>query len=116
MTREAIFISHALPEDNDFVRWLGSKLELAGFRVWHDLARLKGGDYFWDRIETAIRGESFRFIAVVSKVAVDKQGVKDEWAVAGTIERSLPGFIIPVRIDSLPSSDLPISLHRKNVR
>ena len=115
MTREAIFISHATPEDNDFVRWLGSKLELAGYKVWHDLARLRGGDYFWDKIEAAIRTDSFRFIAVVSDVAVGKQGVKDEWAVAGTIERSLPGFIIPIRIDGIPFSNVPISLHRKNL-
>lgn len=115
MMREAIFISHATPEDNDFVRWLGSKLELAGYKVWHDLARLKGGDYFWDKIEAAIRNDSFRFVAVVSKVAVGKQGVKDEWAVAGTIEKSLPGFVIPVRIDDIPFSDVPISLHRKNL-
>lgn len=115
MTREAIFISHATPEDNDFVRWLGSKLELAGYKVWHDLARLKGGDYFWDKIEAAIRNDSFRFVAVVSKVAVGKQGAKDEWAVAGTIERSVPGFIIPVRIDDIPYGDVPIALHRKNL-
>lgn len=116
MTREAIFISHATPEDNDFVRWLGSKLELAGYSVWHDLARLKGGDHFWDKIEAAIRNDSFRFIAVVSKAAVGKLGgVKDEWAVAGTIERSVPNFIIPVRIDDIPFGDVPISLHRKNL-
>lgn len=115
MTREAVFISHATPEDNEFVRWLGSKLELAGYKVWHDLARLKGGDYFWDKIEAAIRNESFRFVAVVSKVAVCKQGVKDEWAVAGTIERGFPGFVVPVRIDGIPFSDVPISLHRKNL-
>lgn len=33
MMREAIFISHATPEDNDFVRWLGSKLELGRLRI-----------------------------------------------------------------------------------
>lgn len=115
MNREAIFISHATPEDNDFVRWLGSKLQLAGYEVWHDLARLKGGDYFWDKIEAAIRNESFRFVAVVSNVSVSKQGVKDEWAVAGTVERSVPGFVIPVRIDDIPYADVPISLHRKNL-
>ncbi|TAN31358.1 toll/interleukin-1 receptor domain-containing protein [bacterium] len=115
MMRDAIFISHATPEDNDFARWLGSKLELAGYKVWHDLARLKGGDYFWDKIEAAIRNDSFRFVAVVSKVAVGKQGVKDEWAVAGTIERSVPGFVIPVRIDDILFGDVPISLHRKNL-
>lgn len=115
MTRESIFISHATPEDNGFVRWLGARLELAGFSVWHDLGRLKGGDYFWDKIEAAIRNDSFRFLAVVSSVAVDKQGVKDEWAVAQTIEKSLPGFVIPLRLDEYDFSLLPIGIHRKNV-
>lgn len=115
MTRESIFISHATPEDNGFVRWLGARLELAGFSVWHDLGRLKGGDHFWDKIERAIRNESFRFLAVVSTVAVDKQGVKDEWAVAQTIEKSLPGFVIPLRLDHYDFSLLPIGIHRKNV-
>lgn len=115
MTRESIFISHATPEDNGFVRWLGARLELAGFSVWHDLGRLKGGDYFWDKIEGAIRNESFRFLAVVSKVAVGKQGVKDEWALAQTIEKSMPGFVIPLRLDDYDFSQLPIGIHRKNV-
>lgn len=113
--QESIFISHATPEDNDFVRWLGTKLELAGYKVWLDLARLKGGDYFWNKIEAAIRNESFRFIAVVSKVSVGKQGVQDEWAVAGTVERNVPGFLIPVRLDGIEFSQTPISIHRKNL-
>lgn len=115
MTRESIFISHATPEDNDFVRWLGARLELAGFSVWHDLGRLKGGDYFWDKIESAIRNDSFRFLAVVSTVAVDKQGVKDEWALAQTIEKSQPSFVIPLRLDGYDFSLLPIGIHRKSV-
>ncbi len=113
--QESIFISHATPEDNDFVRWLGSKLELAGYKVWLDLGRLKGGDYFWNKIEAAIRNECFRFVAVVSNVSVGKQGVQDEWAVAGTVERSLPGFLIPVRVDGIEFSQTPISIHRKNL-
>ena len=67
-------------------------MELAGYTVWHELDRLKGGDHFWDKIEKAIREESFRFLAVVSKVSVGKPGVKDEWALAQTIEKSLPGM------------------------
>ena len=115
MTRRSIFLSHATPEDNGFVRWLGARLELAGFSVWHDLGQLKGGDYFWDKIEEAIRNESFRFLAVVSKVAVGKPGVKDEWALAQTIEKSMPGFVIPLRLDDYDFSQLPIGIHRKNV-
>lgn len=112
--KDTIFISHATPEDNVFTRWLGSKLELAGYKVWHDLARLKGGDTFWEKIESAIRNDSFRFLAVVSTVAVGKSGVKDEWAVAATIEKSLPGFVIPLRIDHFDFQLFPITIHRKN--
>jgi TIR domain len=115
LNRQSIFISHATPEDNGFIRWLGARLELAGFSVWHDLGRLKGGDYFWDKIEKAIREESFKFLAVVSKASVNKPGVKDEWALAQTIEKSLPGFVIPVRLDDYNFSQLPIGIHRKNV-
>lgn len=115
MNSQSIFISHATPEDNAFTRWLGSKLELAGYKVWYDLDRLKGGDLFWDKIEAAIRDESFRFIAVVSKVAVTKGGVKNEWALADFLEKSDSGFLIPIRIDDIAFGDLPITMQRKNV-
>lgn len=116
MSKNALFISHAAPEDNAFTRWLGAKLELAGYRVWHDLDQLKGGDLFWDKIEAAIRGEAIRMIAVVSKVSIHKSGVKNEWAVGATLERAQPGFIIPVCIDEgFDFSTLPIEIHRKNV-
>lgn len=114
MSRDAIFISHATPDDNDFTRWLAAKLTLAGYRVWHDLDRLKGGDVFWDKIENAIREESFRLIAVVSESSFGKQGVRNEWGLAPTVEKLVPGFLIPVRIDGFDFSRLPITMHRKN--
>lgn len=112
--KTSIFISHAAPEDNAFTRWLGAKLELAGYAVWHDLDRLKGGDYFWDKIEEAIREQSFRLLAVASKSSIHKQGVKNEWALGTTLERSNPGFVIPLRIDDLDYQLMPIEIHRKN--
>lgn len=114
--RDAIFISHATPEDNNFVRWLGTKLELAGYRVWHDLDRLKGGDLFWDKIDAAIRTESFRMVCVVTAASIHKQGVKNEWSLGGTIERGTPGFMIPVAVeDGFDFNTLPIEIIRKNV-
>lgn len=112
--KTAIFISHAAPEDNDFTRWLGAKLELEGFDVWFDLERLKGGDIFWDKIETAIRQQSFCILAVASKSSIHKQGVKNEWALGMTIEKSVPGFVIPIRLDDVGHHELPIEIHRKN--
>jgi hypothetical protein len=42
--RQALFISHASPEDNAFTVWLGAKLAAAGYEVWADVLRLTGGD------------------------------------------------------------------------
>lgn len=113
--RQNIFLSHATPEDNEFTRWLAGKLVLAGYRVWYDLDRLKGGDYFWNKIESAIRNESVRMIAIVSEASDKKDGVRNEWDLGVTMEKQIPGFLIPVRIDGFDFSQLPITIHRKNV-
>lgn len=114
-TRASIFLSHATPEDNDFTRWLAAKLTIAGYQVWSDLNNLKGGDYFWDKIENAIRNDCIRMIAVVSESSHNKSGVRNEWDLGITIEKQIPDFVIPIRIDKFDFSQLPITLHRKNV-
>ena len=113
--RTKLFLSHATPEDNEFTRWLAAKLSLAGYDVWCDFDELKGGDLFWEKIEAAIRNEVFRLIAVVSPNSYQKDGVRKEWALAATIEKQHPGFVIPVRIGHFDFSDLPILLIQKNV-
>jgi TIR domain len=52
--RNTIFICHASPDDNDFVRWLGTRLTGHGYKVWADLFELKGGSPFWSTIEEAL--------------------------------------------------------------
>ena len=113
--RTQIFLSHATPEDNEFARWLAGKLTIAGYSVWCDLDQLKGGDYFWNKIEKTIRNDSIRMIAVVSNASYLKDGVRNEWELGLTIEKQIPGFLIPVRIDNFDFSQLPITIHRKNV-
>jgi hypothetical protein len=112
--KTSIFISHATPQDNDVVRWLAAKLELAGYQVWHDLERLKGGDIFWDKIERAIREESFRMVAVVSNIAIQKPNVQNEWEAGLVVEKSIPGFVIPITIGGFNFDNLPIRFVRKN--
>lgn len=113
--KTVLFISHATPDDNDFVRWLSAKLTLAGYSVWYDLERLKGGDLIWDEIEDALRNKAVRCLAVVSNKSYQKDGVKKEWAVAATVEKQIAGFTIPLRLDKFDYSQLPILLHQKNV-
>ena len=115
MTRSTIFISHANPEDNEFVRWLASKLTLAGYVVWCDLDRLKGGDLFWNEVESCLRNDAIRLVAVVSEASYSKDGVRNEWDLGITLEKQIPGFVVPVRIDAFDFSRLPITIHRKHV-
>lgn len=118
MTRDTVFISHATPDDNTFVRWLGARLSGHGYRVWADLFELKGGTPFWVSIEEALRQRAIKVIFVVSRQSVDpaRSGVRNELSVADALKKSLgdPEFIIPVRIDDVPFSDLPIQVHQLN--
>lgn len=118
MDRETIFISHATPDDNDFVRWLGTRLTGHGYRVWADMFGLKGGTPFWSTIEDALRYHAIKVIYVVSRKSVDpgRTGVRNELSVADTMRKTLqdPAFIIPVRIDDTPFGDFPIQVHTLN--
>jgi hypothetical protein len=115
--RDLVFISHANPEDNDFALWLGAKLTLMGYRVWSDLTRLIGGEEFWDDIEEAIRKHSAKVVVCLSRIAQKKKGVLDEIACAVGAERSmgLENFVVPIRIDSLPFSEVRANVGRKNI-
>src|SRR6516225_1339972 len=80
--REALFISHASPEDNPFTLWLGAKLTALGYQVFADLLRLRGGDD-WERIlENAIREKAAKVLLVATPHGVQKQGVRNEIATA----------------------------------
>lgn len=118
MARDTIFISHATPEDNDFVRWLGTRLVGHGYKVWADLFDLKGGTPFWSTIEEALRHHACKVIFVVSRKGADpdRTGVRNELSVADAIKKAQkdPGFIIPVRIDDTPFADFPIQIHQLN--
>ena len=58
LTRDAIFISHANPEDNEFTVWLGARLTAAGHEVWADVLRLRGGQDWQRLLEDARAGRS----------------------------------------------------------
>lgn len=118
MARDTIFICHATPDDNDFVRWLGARLTGHGYKVWADMFGLKGGTPFWNTIEDALREHACKVIYVASKASVDpkRQGVRNELSVADAVRKALndPAFIIPVRLDDVAFSDFPILVHQLN--
>ena len=78
--RETVFVTHAAPEDNEFALWLSAKLAIAGYRVWVDRRRLRGGDDFWDEIDRVLRTEAIKQVVVFSQ-HIGKPGVKKELAI-----------------------------------
>ena len=114
--RNLIFISHANPEDNTFARWLSLKLASEGYRVWCDLTRLLGGEDFWADIEVALRDHAIKLVYVLSRDSNRKPGTLQELQVGQTVARAenLKDFVIPLRLDDLPFSDINIQLARLN--
>lgn len=111
-----VFLSHANPEDNEFTRWLALQLAREGYPVWCDLTKLLGGEDFWQDIERAIRERTRKFLFVLSSTSNYKEGALQELQVAKIVarDRSLSDFIIPLRIDELPYSEINIQLARIN--
>lgn len=94
--RDIVFISHATPEDNEFVNWLGARLIGLGYNVWADVFELKGGTPFWKNIEEAIRQKALNVIYVASTASVDpnRKGVRDEFAHGQTATHPKDGLFL----------------------
>lgn len=115
--RQLVFVSHANPQDNDFALWLVARLSSLGYLVWSDVTDLVGGQKFWDEIEEAIQIHAARVVVCLSRAAQTKEGVLDEISCAIGTERSrgLEGFVVPIRLDDLPYTEVRANLGRKNI-
>ena len=115
-SRNLLFVSHANPEDNVFSRWLSLRLAREGYRVWCDLTRLLGGEDFWLDIDEAIRSQATKLIYVLSRDSNGKTGPLQELHLGTTVARlnELRDFVIPVRVDDIPFSDINIQIARLN--
>ena len=109
-----IFVSHALPEDNEFTRWLALRLAREGYPVWCDLTKLLGGEDFWSDIENAIRSRTTKFLFVLSRTSNEKPGVLQELALAKRVGKGREDFVIPLKINDLASDETTIELTRLN--
>lgn len=98
--RQALFISHASPEDNPFTMWLGAKLAAAGYEVWADVLQLKGGDDWQRKLEDGLRNRACKVLLVANQVAVNKQGVRNEIQIATEAAKKIGDnrFIIPLKL------------------
>lgn len=115
-SRATVFLTHAAPQDNEFALWLSSKLAIAGYRVWIDRRRLRGGNDFWDEIDRVLRNEAIKQVVVFSH-HITKPGVKKELAIGDIMRGRLsdPDFMIPIRADDISFTDAPPEFLRANI-
>jgi hypothetical protein len=116
--RQALFISHANPEDNTFTLWLGAKLTALGYEVFADILRLKGGQD-WERVlEDAIRIKAAKFLLVATPHGVQKQGVRNEITIASDTARKINdnAFIVPLKLARYESRSLSRMLNTSILR
>lgn len=114
--RTIVFVTHAAPQDNEFALWISSKLAMAGYRVWVDKRRLRGGDDFWDEIDRVLRNNAIKQVVVFTQF-VNKPGVKKELAIGDIVKRRLadPKFVIPIRADDIAFDDAPPEFIRADI-
>jgi hypothetical protein len=86
-TREALFISHATPEENAFARWLGARLGAMGYEVWADIMRLRGGGDWARRVEDALNNRAVKLLVVCSPTSMDAQGVRNEIEIGARLSK-----------------------------
>jgi TIR domain len=114
--RTTVFVTHATPDDNEFALWLSSKLAMAGYRVWVDRRRLRGGADFWDEVDRVLRNEAIKQVVVFTE-HIGKPGVKKELAIGDIVRKKLADsrFMIPVRNSSISYSDAPPEFLRDHI-
>ena len=100
-----LFISYAT-EDFVLAEWLTRKLTALGYRVWCDRFELLGGERFHRDIDKAIKEDTFRVIALLSKISIQKDGPTKERTLALNIgkERKID-FLIPLLLEPLSPSE-----------
>ena len=86
---------------------------LKGFKVWLDEWNLRIGEPFWERISQAIQSMDF-VIVIMSENSINSYGVKEEIRTAQLFNLDKVK-ILPIRIDPISFSDIPIFLRSRHI-
>ncbi len=109
----SIFISHSHLDKYRFVKHFAEKLEELGCKVWLDEKSLRVGEPFWERIGSAIESSDF-VIVILSHNSINSNGVSEEIRTA-QLQNLDRVKILPIRIDPINYSDVPINLRSRHI-
>jgi serine/threonine protein kinase len=111
--RPSLFISHSHLDKERFVMDLGRAMSLRGFKVWLDEWGLRAGEPFWEKIGAAIQSCDF-VIVVLSQNSLKSHGVLEELRTAQIFNLDREK-VLPVRIDPIDYSDIPVHLRARHI-
>jgi len=99
-SRNVVFISKATPGDDEFVLWLGPRLEAAGYTVYADILRLDPGTRWRRELTTTLQSKAIKMLLCCQDSSLARNGVQDEIGIAEDLVKELkdPKFIIPLRL------------------
>lgn len=104
--KEHLFISYA-SEDWIFADWLALKLASEGYKVWYDRIKLLGGESYPHDIAAAIKNQTFRVLALLSRNSIDKPNpIKERTLALNIAKEQKIDFLIPLNIDGLKATEL----------
>jgi len=104
--KEHLFISYA-SEDWVFADWLALKLASEGYKVWYDRIKLLGGESYPHDITLAIKNQTFRVLALLSRNSIDKPNpIKERTLALNIAKEQKIDFLIPLNVDGLKATDL----------
>lgn len=101
-----LFISYAT-EDSELAEWLTLRLTAEGYRVWCDRVRLLGGESYPRDIDKAIKTQTFRMLALISRNSLNKENPLKERTLGYSIGRQRKvDFVIPLSVDRMRPDEL----------
>ena len=104
--QDHLFISYAW-EDRALADWLTLRLTAEGYRVWCDRFKMLGGERFPHHIDLAIKTQTFRLLALLSRHSLNKPNPTKERTLALAISRERGiDFMIPLNVDGLKPTEL----------
>lgn len=99
--RDVLFILGTRPADDQFILWLGPKLEALGYRVFSELMTLEPGDRWRKEVYRALEHRAVKVLVPTSPATRQDDGLMDVIDKAGEVAKVLedPRFVIPLRMD-----------------
>lgn len=101
LQRNIVFIIKSSPVDDEFVLWLGPKLEAEGYQVFADILTLQPGDRWRREVNKALEYRATKVLLLSRAETLANSAIQDDIDIAVDLAAKLGDqrFIIPLRLE-----------------